>query len=195
VAVCCDAARDLDIRHRLHALRAMEAEPYLYKGDWNAVIAVAESALPAAWEIREWNVVGCASAWSAMSYLKLGKLEDAKRTLDRVFTEAPLHTMGQLGVHGIAFSRIALAQFHLAAGDAGRALNVASTALQFAQEKRLGLEQGVVHRTFGEIYHVLENRDEADAEFRRSLNVLEEIQSRPELAQILVSLWAVSTAR
>ena len=115
-----------------------------------------------------------------------------KRILDRVFTEAPLHTMGQLGVHGIAFSRIALAQFHLAAGDAGRALNVASTALQFAQEKRLGLE-GVVHRTFGEIYHVLGNRDEADAEFRRSLNVLEEIQSRPELAQILVSLWAVST--
>jgi hypothetical protein len=49
------------------------------------------------------------------------------------------------------------------------------------------LEQGVVHRTFGEIYHVLENRDEADAEFRRSLNVLEEIQSRPELAQTLLA--------
>ena len=170
---------------RLRALRAMEAEPYLYQGDWNAVVAVAESALPAAWDIREWNVVGCASAWLVMSYLKLGRLDDAKRVLDRVFTEAPLHTMGQFGVHGISFSRIALAQFHLAVGDAGKALSVANTALEFAEEKRLGLEQGVVHRTFGEIYGSLGNWDEADAAFRRSLEVLGEIQSRPELAQTL----------
>jgi class 3 adenylate cyclase/tetratricopeptide (TPR) repeat protein len=60
---------------RLRALRAMEAEPYLYQGNWNAVIEVAEGALPAAWEIREWNVVGCASAWLVMSYLKLARIE------------------------------------------------------------------------------------------------------------------------
>ena len=75
---------------QLRALRAMEAEPYLYQGDWNAAIEVAERALPAAWEIREWLVVGCASAWLAMSYLKLGKIDDARRVLDRVFKEAPL---------------------------------------------------------------------------------------------------------
>ena len=37
---------------------AMEAEPSPVPGDWNAVVGVAEEALPAAWEIREWNV-GC----------------------------------------------------------------------------------------------------------------------------------------
>jgi tetratricopeptide (TPR) repeat protein len=122
-----------------------------------------------------------------MSYLKQGKISDAKRVLDRLFTDAPLHTMGQFGVHGVAFSRIALAQFHLAAGDAGQALSVANTALEFAEEKRLGLEQGVVHRTFGEINRALGNRDEADTAFRRSLDVLDEIQSRPELAQTLLA--------
>jgi tetratricopeptide (TPR) repeat protein len=106
---------------------------------------------------------------------------------DRVFTEAPLQNMGQFGVHGVAFSRIALAQFHLAAGDTHQALGVVNTALQFAEEKRLGLEQGVVHRTLGEIYRAMGQRDEGDAAFRRSLDILEAIQSRPELAQTLLA--------
>jgi len=181
-----EAADALD-NARLRALRAMEAEPYLYQGNWNAVIEVAEGALPAAWDIREWNVVGCASAWLVMSYLKLGKISDAKLVLDRLLTDAPLHNMGQFGLHGVALSRIALAQFYLAAGDLGQALSAANTALEFAVEKRLGLEQGVVHRTFGEIYRALDNRDEADAAFRRSFDVLDEIQSRPELAQTLLA--------
>jgi len=54
---------------RLRAIRAMEAEPYLYKGEWQAAVEVAEQFLPEAWDIREWNVVGCASAWLAISYL------------------------------------------------------------------------------------------------------------------------------
>jgi tetratricopeptide (TPR) repeat protein len=172
---------------RLRALRAMEAEPYLYQGDWNAVIEVAERALPAAWEIREWLVVGCASAWLAMSYLKLGKIDDARRVLDRVFNEAPLRAIGQSGVHGVVLPRIALAQLHLAAGDTGQALSAANMALQIAVEKRLGLEQGMVHRIFGEINRALGNRAEAEAAFRRSLEALDEIQSRPELAQSLLA--------
>jgi tetratricopeptide (TPR) repeat protein len=171
---------------RLRALRAMEAEPYLYQGDWNAVIEVAERALPAAWEIREWMVVGCASAWLAMSYLKLGKIDDARRVLDRVFKEAPLHSIDQSG-HGVVLPWIALAQLHLAAGDTGQALSAANMALQIAEQKRLGLEQGVLHRVFGEISRALGNRAEADSAFRRSLEVLDEIQSRPELAQTLLA--------
>ena len=31
---------------RLRALRSMEAEPHMYKGDWDAVVRVAEQALP-----------------------------------------------------------------------------------------------------------------------------------------------------
>jgi len=171
---------------RLRALRAMEAEPYLYQGDWNAVIEVAERALPVAWEIREWVVVGCASAWLAMSYLKLGKIDDARRVLDRVFKEAPLHSIGLSG-HGIVLPWIAVAQVHLAAGDTGQALSAANMALQIAEERRLGLEQGMVHRVFGEINRALGNRAEADAAFRRSLEALDEIQSRPELAQTLLA--------
>ena len=164
----------------------MEAEPYLYQGDWNAVIEVAERALPVAWEIREWVVVGCASAWLAMSYLKLGKIDDARRVLDRVFKEAPLHSIGLSG-HGIVLPWIAVAQVHLAAGDTGQALSAANMALQIAEERRLGLEQGMVHRVFGEINRALGNRAEADAAFRRSLEALDEIQSRPELAQTLLA--------
>jgi hypothetical protein len=39
----------------------------------------------------------------------------------------------------------------------------------------------------GEVYQAIGNRREADAEFRRSLDVLEAIQSRPELAQTLLA--------
>ena len=172
---------------RLRALRAMEAEPYLYQGDWNAAIEVAERALPAAWEIREWLAVGCASAWLAMSYLMLGKIDDARRVLDRVFKEAPLRVIGQSNVNGVVLCWIALAQLHLAAGDTSQALSAANMALQIAEERRLGLEQGMVHRVFGEINRALGNRTEADAAFRRSLEALDEIQSRPELAQTLLA--------
>ena len=50
---------------RLRAWIAMNSEAHLYRGDWQAVVRIAESALPAAWEIREWVVVVWASAWLA----------------------------------------------------------------------------------------------------------------------------------
>ena len=172
---------------RLRALRAMEAEPHMYKGDWPAVVRAAERALPAACEIREWNAILCSSAWSAIAYLKLGKPGDAKRLLDRMFKEVPLSAVGAGSVHGVAFSRIALAQLHLAVGDIGQALSVANMALEFAEQYRLGLEQGAIHRVLGEVYQAKGKRFEADAAFRRSLEVLESIQSPPELAQTLLA--------
>ncbi len=176
---------------RLRALRGMEAEPYMYKGDWNAVVRVAEEALPAAWEIREWNAVLCSSAWLAIAYLKLEKPDDAKRVLDRVLKEVPFRAFSAAGaagsVHGVAFSKIALAQLYLAVGDTGQALSAANMALEFAEEYRLGLEQGATHRVLGEVHQAIGNRAEADAAFRRSLEVLGEIQSRPELAQTLLA--------
>jgi hypothetical protein len=45
----------------------------------------------------------------------------------------------------------------------------------------------MVHRIFGEINRALGNRAEADAAFRRSLEALDQIQSRPELAQTLLA--------
>jgi len=176
---------------RLRALRSMEAEPHMYKGDWNAVVRVAEQALPAAWEIREWNAVLCSSAWLAIAYLKLGKPDDAKRILDRVFKDVPLRAFSAAGVagsvHGVAFSKIALAQLDLAAGDAEQALSSANKSLEFAEQYQLGLEQGATHRVLGEVYQAMGNRAEADAAFRRSLEILGAIQSRPELAQTLLA--------
>jgi tetratricopeptide (TPR) repeat protein len=172
---------------RLRALRSMEAEPHMYKGDWNAVVRVAGEALPAAWEIREWHAVLCSSAWLAMAYLKLKKPDDAKRVLDRALKEVPFRALGAGDVHGVALSKIALAQLRLAVGDATQALSAANMALGFAEQNRLGLEQGATHRVLGEIHHALGVRAEADAAFRRGLEVLEGIQSPPELAQTLLA--------
>ncbi len=181
-----DAADALD-NPRLRAWIAMNAEPHLYKGDWNAVVRVAEQALPAAWEIREWNVVLFSSAWLAIAYLKLGKPADAKRLLDRVFKEVPLRAIGPPGVHAVALVQIALAQLHLAAGDTGQAFSAAGVALGVAERYGLGLEQGAAHRVLGEVHHAMGDRAEAEAAFRSSLKVLDEIQSRPELAQTLLA--------
>lgn len=43
------------------------------------------------------------------------------------------------------------------------------------------------HRVLGETYEAMGNRADADAAFRRSINVLEAIESRPELAQTLLA--------
>src|SRR5207248_7815253 len=172
---------------RLRALCAMNAEPHMYKGDWDAVVRVAEKALPAAWEIREWTAVLFPSAWLAIAYLKLGNPNNAKRILDRMFKEVPLRTFGPPGMHGVAFAQIALAQLHLAVGDTGQALSAADIALGIAEQHRFGLEQGAAHRVLGEVHHAMGDRTEAEAAFRRSLEVLDEIQSRPELAQTLLA--------
>jgi tetratricopeptide (TPR) repeat protein len=160
----------------LRAWLAMNAEPHLYKGDWDAVVHVAETALPAAWEIREWVAVLFSSAWLAIAYLKLGQGDDAKQILDRVFKEVPLHAL-PTHVHGVAFAHLALAQLHLAAGDTGQALMAAGVALG-AAEHRFPLEEGAAHRVLGEIHQAMGSRSEADAAFRRSLEVLGEIPSR-----------------
>ena len=62
----------------LQAWTAMEAEPLYYRGLWDEAIRTAENALPAAWEIREWIVVFCSSAWLALACLKLGQPVEAE---------------------------------------------------------------------------------------------------------------------
>ncbi len=127
----------------------------------------------------------------AIAFLKLGKPNDAKRILDRVFKEVPLRAFSAAGaagsVHGVAFSKIALAQLHLAVGDISQALNAANMALEFAEQYRLGLEQGATRRVLGQVHEAIGNRAEANAAFCRSIEVLEEIQSPPELAQTLLA--------
>jgi tetratricopeptide (TPR) repeat protein len=169
----------------LQAWAAMEAEPHYYRGSWNEAIRTAEHTLPVAWEIREWAVVLFSSAWLALACLKLGQADKAQRVLDRVYTQAPhLYKDSALG---IPYALIASAEVQLATGRHNEALNTVRQALMAAQRSRFRLEEVAAHRVLGQVHAAMGDRAEAEAAFRRSLEVLDEIQCPPELAQTLLA--------
>jgi tetratricopeptide (TPR) repeat protein len=169
---------------RLRAWGAMEAEPYMYQGRWDEVVRVAEEGLPVAWRILKWSPILWASGWLAIAYVKLGRLEDARGVLDRALREGRAQAVGS---YRLAYGQIALAQLHLALGEPGEALAAAETALALAEANGLRLEEGAAHRVRAEVHEAMGHRQDADAAFRRSLEILGEIQSRPELAQTLLA--------
>jgi hypothetical protein len=170
---------------RLRAYGVMEAEAYMYQGDWNAVVQ-AEAAMPTAREIREWSIVLHSSAWIAIGYLKLNAQVEARQVLERAFKGVPSRAFGQYAFP-MTFAQIALAQVHLAAGDTTEALSVADRALDMAKRGDFGLEEGVAYRVRGQVYQAIGDKAEAESSFRRSLDILEGLQSRPELAQTLLA--------
>ena len=99
---------------RLRAWRAMEGEPYFYKGLWVEVARVAEENLPVAFEIGEWNALLFGSAWLGIAYVKLGRLDEARRVLERAVREG----RARLGLaYPTSFVLIAVAQLHVALGE------------------------------------------------------------------------------
>ena len=177
-----DALRD----RLLQAWRAMEAEVYHYKGAWDDVVRVVEESLPIAREISEWTVVIFSSAWLATAWLKLARPADARRALDRAFQEVPKRALG-LDAFGMAYASMVSAHVHLSVGDNDQAFNMARQALTLSEQSRGRLEEGASHRVLGQIHAAMGHEAEADAAFRRSLEVLEDIQSRPELGQTLLA--------
>jgi tetratricopeptide (TPR) repeat protein len=169
---------------RVRAWGAMEAEPYMYQGLWDQVIRVAEEGLPVAWEIREWPVIFFTSAWLGLAHLKRGRVDDAMRVLGRTIKEGQAASVVSFGW---TYLQTALAHAHLIAGETTEALAAARKALEFADRSRFRLEQGAAHRVLGQVHEAMGNRREADVEFRQSLEILAEIQSRPELAQTLLA--------
>jgi class 3 adenylate cyclase/tetratricopeptide (TPR) repeat protein len=169
---------------RLRAWCGMEAEPYMYQGRWEDVVRVGEEGLQAAWEILELTPIYFVSAWTGLAYLKLGRLEDARRVVHRAVREAVART-------GPPFQRtylqIALAQLRLQAGDPAAALAAARTALELADQSRFRLEQGAARRVLGTALAAAGHRGDADRELRSSREILDKIQSRPELAQTLLA--------
>src|SRR5262249_6580119 len=95
----------------LRAWTAMEAEPLYYRGLWDETVRIAENALPVAWEIGEWAVVVFSSAWLAMAYLKLGQPDNARKVLDRVFSEMPARIV-KVQWMAIPYAQIARAEIH-----------------------------------------------------------------------------------
>jgi predicted ATPase/class 3 adenylate cyclase len=165
----------------LRAWTAMEAEPLYYRGLWDEAVRTAENALPVAWEIREWGVVLFSSAWLALACLKLKQSDKAQRVLERVFTEAP-HL-----AFSIQYAQIAYAEVQLATGRLGEALDTVRQALTVARNRRFPLEEAAAQRVLGQVLEAMGDRAEADAAFRRALEVHGGMQCPPELAQTLLA--------
>jgi class 3 adenylate cyclase/tetratricopeptide (TPR) repeat protein len=170
---------------RLKAWRAMEAEPYGYKGLWDDVVRVAEENLPIAWEIGEHTVIVFVSAWLGMAYLKLGRPDEARRVTTRGLAHAETRFAGN--PFAFSYARMARALAHLADGELSDALDQARRALELAERSRGPLEQGGAHRVLGQIHEAMGRRAESEGAYRRSLEILEGIQSLPELGQTLLA--------
>jgi tetratricopeptide (TPR) repeat protein len=169
----------------LLAWRAMEAEPYIYQGAWDDVMRVADESLPIAWQIGEITVILFVSAWLGLAYLKVGRLTEARRVIDRAAEHG--QASRDATPFALTYITIAAALARLAAGEADAALETARRALGFADRSRFRLEQGAAHRVLGQAYAATGHRAEADAAFRHSLEILEAIRSWPELGQTLLA--------
>ena len=170
---------------RLRAWRAAEAEPYMYLGRWEDAVRVAEESLPRLWEIREWGPAFWVSGWATIAALKLGRDDIARRLLERALPEC--EAQGAPQVWGMVWLQMGLAQLSLFRDDKPAALAAARRAAELAEKSHLRLEQGAALRVLGESYEASDDAAQADAAFRRSLEVLDAIQSRPELAQTLLA--------
>jgi tetratricopeptide (TPR) repeat protein len=169
----------------LLAWRAMEAEPYLYQGAWTDVIRVAEESLPIAWQIGETDVILFGSAWLGLAYLKVGRLAEARRVIDRAI--AQWQASRDSTPFSLTYLSIAAALTRLAGGETEAALETARKALNYADRSHYRLEQGAAHRVLGQTYAATGNPTEADAAFRESLGILESIRCWPELGQTLLA--------
>ena len=168
----------------LKAWTAMQGEPYMYKGSWEDVVRVVEKGLPVAWEIGEWNVVFWSSSYLTIAYLKLGRLDDADRVLERALNESEART--QLPFYLVHLS-IANAERGLARGDLDAALLAAEKATDLSTRGRLLLELGASTRVLAQIQAAKGQTDAADEAFKLSIETLEKIRCRPELGQSLLA--------
>jgi tetratricopeptide (TPR) repeat protein len=163
----------------------MEAEPNMYKGDWQRVIEVAEEGLPIALEISNWAVAMYVCSWAAQAYLKLNRTNEARRIIDKGFdclAQAPdYHRPSNI------YTLISRGSVLLSEGNIADARADAETGCAQAEDRSLMLEVGAAHRVLGQINAAAGDTDTADTNFRRSLDVLGGIQSQPELAQSLLA--------
>jgi tetratricopeptide (TPR) repeat protein len=127
-----------------------------------------------------------ASAWLGLAYLKLGRRDEARQVIARALKWGE----SRFGVTAFArtYLTIARALSHLADSEADAALQRARQALELAEQSGFRLEQGAAHRAVGQALEANGQRVEAGASYVRSLEILERIQSLPELGQTLLAL-------
>ncbi len=175
-----EATGDLSLRSWL----AMEAEPCFYKGLWQRTVDIVEQGLPPAWEIGNWSVILWCSAWATIAEIKLGHRQSARLRIEETLKTAGSRTPDRFSQ---AYPLIALGQVHLAEGEGEAAMEVARRASEMAALAKARLEQGAAHRLLAQIHQARYDRQQAEFEHRRSLDILGDIQSRPELAQSLLA--------
>ena len=154
------------------------------RGFGSARCEVVEQNLSTAWENGRWSVVLWASGWAAIACLKLNRISDARAFLDPVMKTVARRIDDDFCK---IYPHIALSQLHLAEGDAAAGLQAAERALELAERVTARLEIGAARRALGQAYEARGDRQSADGQFRRSVDVLQTIQSRPELAQSLLA--------
>jgi class 3 adenylate cyclase/tetratricopeptide (TPR) repeat protein len=169
----------------LLAWRAMEAEPYVYMGRWEDAVRVAEESLPIAWEIGETSVVLFASAWVAQAYLKIRRVDDARRAIVRALRRG--ESQPAPVAFSLSYASVARVLVHLADAELPQALARADTAVQLAERSQFRLEIGAAHRALGMAHEAAGDRASAQAAYRRSLEILEDNRPRPELGQTLLA--------
>ena len=145
---------------RLKAWGGMEAEPCMYKGVWDELIPVGEGGLAVAWEIGEWSPVLFISAWLGIAYLKLGRLNEARRCVLRAIQEARVRSFNPFHT---TYLHIALAQLHLAEQNPTEALTTARSALEMADRSSFQLERGAARRVLAQAYAATGAREEPRA--------------------------------
>jgi predicted ATPase/class 3 adenylate cyclase len=174
---------------RLKAWRAMEAEPYFYLGLWHDVMSTTGESLPVAWEIGEYHPIVFGSSWRSIAALKLGRVDEARRVLNRALAFA---TSRQVMIpFAFAYVTQARALVHLAEGQLEDALISARKAIDFAVQSRFRLELGAAQRVLGQVLAASGDREQARAALAQSLETFEEIQSLPELGQTLLAYGSV----
>jgi tetratricopeptide (TPR) repeat protein len=124
-----------------------------------------------------------ASAWAAIAYLKLNRLQDARRIIDEAAKNAPQDVIDNAAQ---TYRKIVAGHVLLAEGKLKEACRIGRAALEDSERGGNRLEQGFAYRTLGQGYSADAKASEADACFRHSLEIFNEIQSQPELAQTLL---------
>lgn len=163
---------------------SMEAEPYFYRGDWERTASVVEEFQPIAWEIGNWHVILWTSGWAALAYIKLGRIDDAELILDRALSgAAPKIDLA----FPKAYPQIAKCQLLVAQGDNQAALGTAQDVLAITEQSDLILECGAAFRASAEAKAAGAGIQQAESDFKMSLQILGGIQAKPEFAQSLLA--------
>jgi len=162
----------------------MEAEIFFYKGLWKEVVEVVETSISPAWATGTWDVLLWTHGWAAIACLKLDRVTDAARIINRAVSEViPKVSYDFAKIYPL----IALAQVQLAQHDTGAAVDTARQALTLAERSANPLEEGAAHRALAQAHEQAGDDADASAHYRNSISVLDAIQSPPELAQSLLA--------